>query len=762
MLNKNIALLINYRWLWLALSFTLTAFSTIGFKHFFFDASPRSYFKEGHEAYDRFKEVEDRYGKDFRVFFMLSAKTGDMFDKENLEALLEMTEAGWSLPLVRRVDSLSNYQHTFSENDELLVEDFISSELLDEEEELSKRRKLATSDIDIVNRLISTDGKHATVLLSTIITGEDRDAEFELVNKSYELEEAIKAKYPNIDIAVTGNLLSNYHNIEIAIRDMTLMIPIMYGLMFIMIGIFFRSISSVFIALIVAGLSATSAIGLSALVGIEFSTLAINAVIISITVSVAHCIHIFSQLFVELRDKPKKEAIAASLRVNFFAVSMTSLTTAIGFLSLNFNDLPPAVALGNAAAMGTILAWLYSLTVLPALVMLLPFKPHKVEHPFLENIMLTMGNWVIKNKNMIVIIMGGLTALMIYLSFSNVLNDRFSEMIHKPHIFRADIDAIDKNFGALYVAHFDINSGEENGIADPEYLKNLDNLANYLRAQPDVRSVHSFADIVKKLNQSMHNNDPAFYKIPENRELAAQYILLYEMSLPFGLDLNDQVTLDKSRSRLIVNMPSVDTRNLIDIEDRIWQWQQENLPEVNRHKGAAMSIIWAHLSRNSLINSLKGSIIALSLISLILLVVLRSVRYGLISLVPNLVPAAFGFGIWFFISGEVGLSLTCVVIITIGIVVDDTVHFLSKYKRALDINHGDSEKAILSTFKQVGPALCITTMVLASGFSVLTLSKIIANSSLGNVTAIILVAALVLDLLLLPALILLLDKKTQT
>jgi hypothetical protein len=761
MLNKTTDSLIKLRWPLLVLSLLIVALAFYGFKFFKFDASPRSYFVDGHPPLERFLATEERYGRDYRIFIMASAKEGDMFDDKNLKALLDITTQGWDLPFVRRVDSLTNYQFTSSEDDELYVDDFLSEELIGQTAKLAERKAIATSDIALVKRLISKDAKHAAVILSLTVDGTDREAEFGLVDQVYELEEAIKAKHPSIDIAVTGNLISNYHNIKIAIRDVMVMIPVMFALMFIMIGALLKSVSTVVVSLTVASMSAIGALGLGALFGVEFSMLAMNAMIISITVAVAHCIHIFTQLFTELRTKPKAQALAASLRINFFAVSMTSLTTLIGFLSLNFNDLPPAAALGNAAAIGTALAWLFSLTVLPALVMILPFKAAKTQSRFLETRMERLGDWVIKRKYHVLLSMSVLTIIMVVLSFSNILNDRFSELIHKPHIFRADNESIDRHFGGLLTAHYDIDSGSENNIADPEYLKNLDMFANYLRAQPEVQSVHSFADIIKSLNKSMHNDDPAYYSIPDSRELAAQYILLYEMSLPYGLDLSDQITSDKRYSRLMVSMPSADTRTIIDVEQRIWAWQQENLPKHMQHEGAAMAMIWAHLSRDSLTHSLEGSIIALTLISVVLLVVLKSLRYGLVSLIPNLMPAAFGFGVWYFISGEVGLGLTCVVIITIGIVVDDTVHFLAKYKKAIQENKGDAELAIRATFRQVGPALCITSMVLTSGFLVLALSKIISNSALGSVTAIILMSALLLDILLLPALLLLVDRNRK-
>lgn len=750
--------LIQWRWPLCAASILITVCAFMGFKYFIFDASPRSYFIDGHAPYERFVALEDTYGRDFRVFIMLSAKKGDMFSQAHAKALLETTEKAWKLPFVRRVDSIANYQFTSSQNDELYVDDFLSEDMLNQPTKLAERKQTALNDIAVVNRLISDDAKHAGIILSLTVDGSDQDGEDALVTEAYALEEAIKQQYPSIDVAITGNLVSTYHSRKIASRDIAIMVPTMFLLMFILIGALLRSISTVFVALSVAMFAGIGALGLGAMFGIEFSMLAVNALIISITVAVAHCIHIFTQFFTELKTKPKREALATSIRINFFAISMTSLTTAIGFLSLNFNDLPPAIALGNAAAIGTGLAWLYSLTMLPALVMLLPFSPPKSEGQFLTHRMASLAEFVIKHQYSVLISMSLVTAIMIALSFSNILNDRFSEIIHEPHIFRSDTNAVDKHFGALYSAHYDLDSGASDNIADPEYLKHMDAFATYLRSQPEVKSVYSFADVIKRLNQSMHNDDPAYYKIPDSRELAAQYILLYEMSLPFGLDLSDQITMDKQRSRLLVTMPAIDTRQLKGIEERFWAWQQENMPEAMIHEGASMAIIWAHLSEDSLTNSLKGSVIALTLISLILLIVLRSLRYGIISLVPNLMPAAFGFGAWYFMSGEVGIGLTCVIIITIGIVVDDTVHFLAKYKKAMDDNHHNAPDAIRQTFRQVGPALCITTMVLAAGFLVLSLSKITGNSSLGSVTAIILFAAFILDILLLPALLLLIDK----
>lgn len=755
--------LVRFRWFFFVFSIFFLAFSFYGLRFFTFDGSPRAFFAENNPSYERFERLEETYGNDFKVFIMLSVDEGSMIEPSNLRALREMTESAWELPFVRRVDSLSNYQYTYSADDELYVDDIFGEPVLNDPDELASRKAYALSDTDIANRLVSEDGKHAAIIMSLTLTADQTQTGegSDLVRKTTALSNSIQEKYPNITIAATGSLLSTVYSMEVAQKDMAFMIPAMFGLMFVVLGFLLRSISTVFISIVVAFCAAIAAMGIASWLGITFSVLSINAVIISITVAVAHCIHIFTQLFKDLQKLPKEEALASSLKINFFAVSMTTLTTMIGFLSLNTNDLPPAVDLGNAAAIGSAMAWLLSLTMLPALVMILPFKAHKTSELLIDRVMNKVADVIIARRYLVLGVMSAISILMIVLSFQNELNDRLTETLHEPHIFRSDTSKIDKYFGSMYINSFDLDSGNENGIYDPTYLKNLDKFADYLRQQPEVDAVHSFSDVIKRLNKSMHNDDPAYYSIPDDRQLIAQYVLMYEMSLPFGLDLSTQITPDRRRSLLTASMPSLDTKTDIDLDQRIWEWQKENLPPVMQDRNIALSTIWSYLTIHSLTNSLQGSTLALILISFIMLMLLRSLRYGLISLIPNIVPATFGFGIWYFYSGSVGLGLTCVAIITIGIVVDDTVHFLVKYQKALKDHKGDAEKAIRTTFNQVGSALFMTTAVLASGFGVLGTSKIIINSALGQVTTFILIAAFILDIVLLSALLLIVDRNRK-
>jgi predicted RND superfamily exporter protein len=264
-----------------------------------------------------------------------------------------------------------------------------------------------------------------------------------------------------------------------------------------------------------------------------------------------------------------------------------------------------------------------------------------------------------------------------------------------------------------------------------------------------------------RLNKNMHADDPAFYTLPDRRELAAQYLLLYEMSLPYGLDLNNQIDIDKSSIRLTPSLKTVSSNELISLNQRAYAWLQANTTHIDlsANPGSGTSLMFANLGKRNIKSMLLGTTLALIMISMILIFAFRSFKIGLISLLPNLVPAALGFGLWGLLVGEIGLALSVVTGMTLGIVVDDTVHFLSKYLRARREGGLNSADAVVYAFSTVGRALMITSFVLIAGFLVLSLSPFEMNSGMGLLTAIVIGFALLADFLLLPPLLMLFEGK---
>jgi predicted RND superfamily exporter protein len=344
--------------------------------------------------------------------------------------------------------------------------------------------------------------------------------------------------------------------------------------------------------------------------------------------------------------------------------------------------------------------------------------------------------------------------------FRNDLNDGTIEYFHDDVPFRQAADFTQDNLTGFDQIAYSLDSGEENGINAPEYLKKVEAFAQWYLSQPEVVHVSTFTDVIKRLNKNMHNDDPAWYRIPDDRDLIAQYILLYEMSLPYGLDLNNQIDIGKSSLLFKVRIENQKAKELIEIEERAQAWLAENWPEQNV-TGSSVSIMFAHIGQRNIDSMLTGSLMALVLVTLTLIVSLRSLRYGLISLLPNAFPAAMAFGLWGIFVAEVNLAVAVIFAITLGIVVDDTVHFLTKYLRAKRQKGYSSEDALLYSFRLVGKAIITTTIVLASGFMVLAQSSFDVNASMGLMVAITIVIALIWDFLFLPALLLKLDKNKK-
>jgi len=312
-----------------------------------------------------------------------------------------------------------------------------------------------------------------------------------------------------------------------------------------------------------------------------------------------------------------------------------------------------------------------------------------------------------------------------------------------------------------YSATFSIEAGESQGVSDPAYLATVDAFTQWLEARPAVQHVNSFSHTIKRLNKNMHADDPAFYKLPESRELAAQYLLLYELSLPYGLDVNDQISIDKSALRIDVTYGDIDTAELEREANAAKAWLAEyGTAAMQTAEATGIAQMFGKITRRNISSMVLGTGIGFAAIALILMLALRSVRMGVISLIPNIVPTAMAFGIWALLVGEVGFAVSVVAGLSIGIIVDDTVHFLTKYNRVRD--HLDAKAAVRYAFESVGAAIVANTVIVGIGFAMLGLSTFRVTAYMGMLTSLTIVAALAVDFLLLPALLIAFDRRPVT
>ena len=753
---------LKLRWLILALSIGLVMLAGSGGQNLKFTTDYRIFFSEDNPQLLAFDALEKTYSKNDSVLFAVTAKGGDIFTNKNLEAIEWLTEQGWQTPYSNRVDSISNFQYSWSEEDDMVVEDLVSDAMSLSPEEIQKIKTIALKEPLLLDRLIAPKANVTGVNVTVQLPGIDETKEVpEIVAFSRDLKQKFLEKYPNMQVNLSGMVMMNNSFSEASQKDMQSLVPISFAVMLISLGFLIKGFTGTFGTMIVIIFSIMTAMGIGGTLGFPISPPSASAPIIILTIAIASSVHFLVTMLQQMRmGHDKKLAIKESLRVNVQPITLASLTTAIGFLTMNFSEVPPFQHLGNFVAFGVLASWILSLTFLPALMSFLPVRVKQVEASR-DDAMAKLGNFIVEKRK---ILMWSMTAVVIVLvSFvpKNELNDIFINYFDETVQFRVDADYVSDNLTGLYNISYSLESGISGGVNDPQYLKEVEAFAEWYRKQPETLHVASVTDIYKRLNKNMHGDNLDWYKLPEERELAAQYLLLYEMSLPYGLDLNDQINIDKSATKFTVTIKNLSSKAMAGLADRADKWLAANTSSITKFDASGPSLMFANIGLRNIKSMLTGTTVALVLISIILIFALRSLKIGLISVLPNLIPAAMGFGLWGIFVGEVGLGLSVVMGMTLGIVVDDTVHLLSKYLRARREKGYDAPDAVRYAFTSVGRALVVTSIVLVLGFCVLALSAFQLNAGMGLLTAIVITMALIADFFLLPPLLIKLEEKKQ-
>ncbi|NOQ34768.1 MAG: MMPL family transporter [Methylococcaceae bacterium] len=756
--NSLAVFVTTHPWWTILFSLIFIALFSAGIQKLDFKNNYRVYFGEENPQLKAFDAMQATYNKSDNVMFVIAPKDGNVFTIETLAVIKDLTKNAWQIPYSSRVDSITNYQHTVAEEDDLIVSSLVMNPAALTPEKIAEIKQVALNEPLLVNRLISKTG-HATGVSVTLQLPDKKHTESgEVAMMARKFAADIEAKNPNIKVYLSGMAMMNNAFAESAISDNTTLMPIMYAVVIGALLLCLHSFTGIFSVILLILFSVLTALGIAGWLGIFLTpTSAISPTII-LTMAVADCVHILVTFLHNMRLGHEKHlAMQESLRINMQPVFLTSLTTAIGFMSMNFSDAPPFRDLGNIVALGVIFAWIFSMTLLPALMMVLPVRVRPKDE--LDNrYMLAIANFTIKRRKPLLIINGLIAIILSSLIPLNEINDEFVKFFDETTEFRQGTDFLNENMGGIYTIEFSVHAKDTGGVNEPLYLKNLQTLGDWLSTQKQVVHVNSVVDTFKRLNKNMHADNPAWYKLPEERELAAQYLLLYEMSLPYGLDLNDQINIDKSGVRVIATIKTMSSNEILALEAHVQNWIAENLPN-SQIEMASPVLMFAHIGQRNIVRMIGGTIVALVLISFLLMLAFKSLRLGFLSLIPNLVPAGVGFGIWGVVNGQVGLGLSVVAGMTLGIVVDDTVHFISKYQRARVEKGLSPEDAVRYAFSTVGVALWITSLVLVSGFLVLNLSHFSMNADMGLMTAITIASALFLDLLFLPPLLMTMEKK---
>ncbi len=738
----------------------VTLACALGMRNLAFDPDSRVFFGQDNPQKAALDRMERTFSAANNVVFVVAAKQGTVFTKRGLALIEALTERSWKTPYSSRVDSISNVQASTARGDEIVFEPYFKNAASVSEGDLPRISRAILADKELVNRVISPSGDATAVVVFVVQPRKDRQEIKDVAAFARAAADEFRSRYPEFEILLTGGVLADVTFAEAGSPDLASPIPIMLGLIVLALWIGLRSLTGVFATGMVVVGAVIVTLGLFIGTGTTLNGATSSAPLIIMTICILDAAHVITTMMQSMRaGEEKRRALVGSLKSNNLAMFITSLTDVIGFVALNFADSPPLNELGNMVSVGAAAGYLLSISLLPAMLALLPMRARGGGERF-GRAMRFFADLAVAHRAKLLIGMG-LLAIAASVGIVRItLDDDFIKYFDERFEFRRDTDFYQQRLGGLHVINFAVPANQENGITDPGYLKTIDRFAEWFRTQPKVVHVVAFSDVMKRLNMNLHGDDPKHFAIADSRRLNAQLLLLYELSVPAGRDLRSQIDVAKSSTLVSVILRGATSTDIQALAAGGEAWLAREAPSM-RAVGTGLSVAYAHISETNIHAMLLGTFIGLTLISLTMFFVLRTARLALLSLVPNLIPAAMAYGLWGYFVGEVNIAMSVVGSFTFGIIVDDTVHFVSKYYHARRNLGHSPEDATRYSFQVAGIPTIIASIVLISGFVVLCFSGFSVSRQMGMLSAITIVLGLLVELFLLPALLLTFGEKRR-
>jgi predicted RND superfamily exporter protein len=765
----------DHRWIVLLASFAVCGLAGYLASGARIDNSVAAFFDTDDPAYGAYLRYREDFESDEIGYIVYRAEGGawDLGVMRQIEQLTRALED--EVPFVKEVTSLSNVE--FMEGappDDILVYDLLT-EFPESQEELFVIRDKVMKKPIYVGGLVSADTELGAVIVEMSRSSVDSVEQIRLdpdggdglgnlyPQVSFEAIEAIlqRPEYSGLEFFHTGDVAINATYNTVFIEDD---LPLLTALSVLVIAlslalVFRRPIGVIgpFLVVMVAGAVSIGAIGL---IGWDIDFMFGLMPTLLITVGVADSVHILSEFGIyERRLGNRRDSIRRTLYLVGPPCLLTSLTTAAGFLSLSLSPVKSVAHLAVYSAAGVIAAFIASITILVAFLYFgrrpkpgePPKKARANERSGLGPALRAVAAFDIRFRNPILIVSAvifvssGIGISMLKVD-SNFLME-FSEKIP----VRRTTQFVDDHMSGTYSIVYVFDSGEDDGIKDPAVLREIERVQREAERHPLVTKTYSVVDLMKDINQSFHNGDPAYYKIPESRELVAQYLLVYEMS--GGEEIRNYLSMDYARATLELRCKMKETSLLEGIVDQIDDRLDEEPLRASTFSVTGIGALWLTFVEYITWSQIQGALIALTVVSLMMIVVFRSVKIGLVSMIPNVAPVLLVLG-WM---GWTGVYLDyyrlLIAPVAIGIAVDDTIHLMTRYHHEFG-RLGDYKKALYASMDGVGRALFITSAILVLGFLMNVFSVMDGQKSFGILLAGVIAAALVADFLLMPALIL--------
>ncbi|MGI0119263.1 efflux RND transporter permease subunit [Zooshikella sp. RANM57] len=713
--------------------------------------------------------LESQYGKTQNAYLVIQNKNdkANAVTPEALQALHELTQAAWQIPFSQRVTSVTNYKYIQAQGDDIQVEPLLDSPASLSSAEIKSALQRLQREPAVNQLLLGKDQVMNAVNVGLHLPDNPIAETRQVTQYIRSMLAEFKQRYPQLEFFASGSVFADEVFAVATEQDLLTLIPLSYAVLVVFLVVLLRSVRAMVLVLTLVTLSVTIAFGIKGWLNPVISPVTAFAPSMIMIIAVADCIHLLNGFMYHCRQGLNASAaVIETLRLNTRPVILTSVTTIIGFLAMNFSSSPAFHDLGNVVAIGVGAALLLALVMLPAFLLIKPI-PVTANASIISRLMPYLAKKLVQHPYAFLVGSLLLSLLLISGLSQNKINETFIAFFDNSFEFRQNAEAIDHHLTGLHRIDYILPTDKAEGIFQPSYQQTLAELSHWLRQQPEVAHVETYSDIIKRLNQALHGDKPTQYTIPEKAELIAQYQLLYELSLPYGHDLNNRISFNHDATRLTVRLWLTDSATILAFDQRVQSWLEKHALNILQaqqkaglsSQGIGIDMMFAHIALNNIPAMYYGTLVALLLISFIIIGALRSLKVGSLGMLTNLFPIMISFGLWGWLSGQVGLSISVVASLTLGLVVDDTVHFLHRYLHARRHQGLPPSQALTTTLESSGVAIVTTSVVLAASFAVLAASHYTPNAQLGLLTAITIIFALVIDLLLLPPLLFLLDQR---
>lgn len=756
------------------------------------DTSTEGFLHESDPILISYNNFRDQFGRDEVILVAINPE--NVFDigfLKKLKALHQEIER--NVPHLDDVTSLINARNTTGDADRLIVEDLFEK-FPENEQELATIKERALSNPLYKNMILSEDAKFTTIMIRTnayssegaaedVLAGfEDLEApsaegteetrEFLTDEENAETVMAIReilTKYdgPDFPVTIGGSPVTTHDLKQSMMKDMRRFMVMAVGVISLLLFIQFRRVWGVILPLAIVILSLLSTIGLMARFGVPIKLPTQILPSFLLAVGVGASVHVLAIFYRKLTQTPdKEEAITYALGHSGLPIVMTSLTTAAGLGSFAWAEIAPLSDLGRFASSGVLISLVYTIILLPALIAIAPMKLGKSEkelqrQALMDRILISTASLATSHPWKII----AASAVLIIVSLISAFTLRFS---HNPLVWfpkdsdtRVSTELLDDKMRGTVAIEVVVDTKKENGLYDPAVQNKLEQLPGVIRSQLNdpalfIGQTVAVNDILKEINQALNENREQFYSIPQNRDLVAQELFLFENS--GSDDLEDFVDSQFSKARVIAKSPWVDSyiyaNFLLPLEKKLDEFFQGTAEA----RLTGMIPIFARTLKASMESAAQSYVIAAFVITIMMIILIGDVKVGLYSMIPNLTPIIVTMGVMGFLNFPLDMFTMLIGSIAIGLAVDDTIHFMHNFRR-YHHDFNDAPLAVRETLLTTGRAMLVTTVALACGFFIFMFATMNNLFNFGLLTGVTLIMALLADFLLAPAIMTILTRR---